>query len=67
MAITEKALILQVNRKLQKVLSGKSWTPQLNLIPQDDEALHAMNSLLDYIEMLQSQVKGLEDQIRTLR
>ena len=67
MAITEKALLLQVNRKMQNILGGKSWTPQLNLIPQDDEALHAMNSLLDYIEMLQKQVRGLEEQIRTLR
>lgn len=65
--ITEKALMLQVNKKIQNVLGGKSWTPRLNLVPQDDEALHAFNSLLDYIEMLHKQIRGLQEQIRELR
>ncbi len=64
---TDKAVLQQINTKMNKVLATKSWVSDLNFVPLNAQAVRAMNSLLDYISMLQDQVKGLEEQIRKLR
>ncbi len=56
-----------INRKITVVLGTKSWAPDLNLISFDKKATKAFEALLDYIEMLQKQVKGLEEEIRKIR
>lgn len=64
---TERSALEQVNRKIMKVLAVKSWSSELNLVPADDRAVQAFNSLLDYVDQLQRQVKGLEETIRNIR
>ena len=59
--------IKQVNRKMLRVFSGKIWLGRLNLVPADEEAVKAMDQMLDYVEMLQTQVKGLERKIFDIR
>lgn len=64
---TRQTLLVDINRKIGKILSMKSWHNDLNFIPVDETAIRAFDALLDYIEMLQSQVKGLEEEIRKIR
>ena len=64
---TIKEELRRVNVKINKVLGSKSWVGDLNLTPLDGRAIVAMNSLLDYIEMLQKQVRGLEEEIGKIR
>ena len=57
----------KVNIKMLQVFSGKIWAHQLNFVPVDKDAVKAMDSMLDYVAMLQKQVKGLERQIQQIR
>ena len=64
---TIKEELRRVNVKINKVLGSKSWVGDLNLTPLDGRAIVAFNYLLDYIEMLQKQVRGLEEEIGKIR
>lgn len=64
---TQKEELRRINAKIARVLGGKSWAGALNFVPLDAQAVRAFNSMLDYIEMLQDQVKGLEETLRKVR
>ena len=64
---TIKEELRRVNVKINKVLGSKSWVGDLNLAPLDGHAIVAFNHLLDYIELLQKQVRGLEEEIGKIR
>jgi hypothetical protein len=57
----------RLNRKMQSVFGEKSWVGELNLTPTDEKAMKAFKSMLEYVEMLQKQVRGLEETVRNLR
>lgn len=57
----------KLNRKMLKVFGEKSWVGELNLTPTDERAMKAFESMLDYVAMLQKQVRGLEETVRNLR
>ena len=59
--------VSKVNRKILQVFAGKIWAHQLNLVPVDKNAVKAMDSMLDYVAMLQKQVRGLERKVQEIR
>jgi len=59
--------VQEINRKITAVLGTKTWAGFLNYVPIDHNASIAFNSLLDYIDMLQKQIKGLEEEIRKIK
>jgi hypothetical protein len=63
----DQTVLDRINRKLNRVLAEKSWKDDLNLLPVNNNAARAFEGLLDYVDQLQKQVRGLEDTIRNLR
>lgn len=57
----------EVNRKMLRVFGGKIWAHQLNFVPVNKDAVKAMDSMLDYVALLQKQVKGLQSEIFKIR
>ena len=59
--------IRQVERKMHRVFNGKIWLSRLDLAPQHEEAVKALDQMLDYVALLQRQVQGLESTIARIR
>jgi hypothetical protein len=59
--------IRQVERKMSRVFNGKIWLSSLDLAPQHEEAVMALDQMLDYVTLLQKQVQGLEQNIARIK
>lgn len=63
----DRAVFAQVNKELNRVLGAHPWSSELNFVPINAQSVRAFQRLLQYVDMLQKQVKGLEETIRKLR
>lgn len=59
--------IREVERKMNRVFNGKIWLAKLDLAPQHEDAVKALDQMLDYVALLQKQVQGLEQNIARIR
>jgi hypothetical protein len=57
----------EVERKMNRVFNGKIWLARLDLAPQHEDAVRALDQMLDYVALLQRQVQGLEATISKIR
>ena len=59
--------IRKVQMKMNQVFAGKVWMARLDLAPQSEEAVQALDQMLDYVALLQKQIQGLEQNIAQIR
>lgn len=57
----------KVDARMKKLFKGKRWMQDLNILFLDDKSIIAFGHLLTELELLRSQVEGLEENINKIK